>query len=76
MKLSDHLVLLHEEHPWIQNKNQARNVSLGENVGIRIKQFTLMNKFKKKVLRVSLFHTHLLEHTLFKLNSLFNTLLC
>ncbi|KGN53027.1 calcium-dependent protein kinase 24 [Cucumis sativus] len=39
-------------HPWIQNKNQARNVSLGENVGIRIKQFTLMNKFKKKVLRV------------------------
>ncbi|XP_022972167.1 calcium-dependent protein kinase 24 [Cucurbita maxima] len=40
------------EHPWIQNKNQARNIPLGENVGIGIKQFTLMNKFKKKVLRV------------------------
>ncbi|XP_021911464.1 calcium-dependent protein kinase 24 [Carica papaya] len=40
------------EHPWIQNANQARNVNLGENVRARIKQFSLMNKFKKKVLRV------------------------
>ncbi|GLT90587.1 hypothetical protein SLE2022_085120 [Rubroshorea leprosula] len=40
------------DHPWIQNANQARNVSLGENVRTRIKQFSLMNKFKKKVLRV------------------------
>lgn len=43
-----------EEHPWIQNANQARNVNLGENVRARIKQFSLMNKFKKKVLRVSI----------------------
>lgn len=30
-----------------------RDVCLGENVRLRIKQFSLMNKFKKKVLRVS-----------------------
>ncbi|GAV90073.1 Pkinase domain-containing protein/EF_hand_5 domain-containing protein [Cephalotus follicularis] len=40
------------EHPWLQNGNTAPNVSLGENVRTRIKQFSLMNKFKKKVLRV------------------------
>lgn len=40
------------EHPWIQNANKASNVPLGENVITRIKQFSLMNKFKKRVLRV------------------------
>ncbi|KAG2720899.1 hypothetical protein I3760_02G055700 [Carya illinoinensis] len=40
------------EHTWIKNKNHVRNVSLGENVRIKIKQFCLMNKFKKKALRV------------------------
>ncbi|XVE81146.1 hypothetical protein DITRI_Ditri15bG0039200 [Diplodiscus trichospermus] len=40
------------ELPWIQNYNHAPNVNLGENVRTRIKQFSLMNKFKKKVLRV------------------------
>ncbi|CAN1833541.1 Calcium-dependent protein kinase 24 [Linum perenne] len=40
------------EHPWIQNANEAPNVSLGENVRTRIKQFSIMNKFKKRVLRV------------------------
>ncbi|XP_031403679.1 calcium-dependent protein kinase 24 [Punica granatum] len=40
------------EHPWIQNLDKASNVSLGENVRAKIKQFSLMNKFKKKVLRV------------------------
>ncbi|XP_044499614.1 calcium-dependent protein kinase 24-like [Mangifera indica] len=40
------------EHPWIQNENHAPNISLGENVAARIKNFALMNKFKKKVLRV------------------------
>ncbi|XP_044466980.1 calcium-dependent protein kinase 24-like [Mangifera indica] len=40
------------EHPWIQNENHAPNISLGENVAARIKNFSLMNKFKKKVLRV------------------------
>ncbi|MBA0555366.1 hypothetical protein Golob_025549, partial [Gossypium lobatum] len=40
------------EHPWIQNLQNAPNFNLGENVGARIKQFSLMSKFKKKVLRV------------------------
>ncbi|KAK8549288.1 hypothetical protein V6N13_008964 [Hibiscus sabdariffa] len=40
------------EHTWIQNLQQAPNLNLGENVGTRIKQFSLMSKFKKKVLRV------------------------
>lgn len=40
------------DHSWIQNADKARNVSLGENVRTRIQQFSLMNKFKKKVLRV------------------------
>ncbi|KAJ7980716.1 putative Calcium-dependent protein kinase [Quillaja saponaria] len=40
------------ENPWIQNADQVRNTYLGENVRMRIKQFSLMNKFKKKVLRV------------------------
>ncbi|KAF7132189.1 hypothetical protein RHSIM_Rhsim09G0028900 [Rhododendron simsii] len=39
-------------HQWIQNAHQVSNISLGENVKARIKQFSLMNKFKKKVLRV------------------------
>ncbi|GFY81380.1 calcium-dependent protein kinase 24 [Actinidia rufa] len=39
-------------HCWIHNAHQVSNVSLGENVRSRIKQFSLMNKFKKKVLRV------------------------
>ncbi|KAK4795462.1 hypothetical protein SAY86_013456 [Trapa natans] len=40
------------EHSWIQNKDKAPNIFLGENVRSKIKQFSLMNKFKKKVLRV------------------------
>ncbi|KAF7805360.1 calcium-dependent protein kinase 24 [Senna tora] len=40
------------EHPWIQNKDQGPNICLGDHVRMRIKQFSLMNKFKKKVLRV------------------------
>ncbi|XP_022722444.1 calcium-dependent protein kinase 24-like [Durio zibethinus] len=40
------------EHAWIQNLEHAPNVNLGENVRTRIKQFSLMSKFKKKVLRV------------------------
>ncbi|XP_039169380.1 calcium-dependent protein kinase 24-like [Eucalyptus grandis] len=41
-----------EEHKWIQTVDKAPNVSLGQNVQTRIKQFSLMNKFKMKVLRV------------------------
>ncbi|CAN4099115.1 unnamed protein product [Withania somnifera] len=40
------------EHHWIQNADKVSNVCLGEGVRAKIKQFTLMNKFKKKVLRV------------------------
>ncbi|POO03431.1 Serine/threonine protein kinase [Trema orientale] len=40
------------EHPWIHDTDRVPNVSLGEHVRIRIKQFSFMNKFKKKVLRV------------------------
>ncbi|XP_052173295.1 calcium-dependent protein kinase 24-like [Diospyros lotus] len=40
------------EHRWIHNAHQVPNIPLGENVRTRIKQFSLMNKFKKKVLRV------------------------
>ncbi|XP_058202051.1 calcium-dependent protein kinase 24-like [Rhododendron vialii] len=40
------------EHRWIYNADQVPNIPLGENVRARIKQFSLMNKFKKKVLRV------------------------
>ncbi|CAB4263692.1 unnamed protein product [Prunus armeniaca] len=40
------------DHPWIRHANQVPNVPLGGNVTLRIKQFSLMSKFKKKVLRV------------------------
>ncbi|CAN6826343.1 unnamed protein product [Brassica oleracea] len=40
------------EHPWIQNAERAPNVNLGDGVRTKIQQFLLMNRFKKKVLRV------------------------
>ncbi|KAK8601899.1 hypothetical protein V6N13_058432 [Hibiscus sabdariffa] len=40
------------EHPWIQNAKKAPNVSLGETVKARLKQFSVMNKLKKRALRV------------------------
>ncbi|XP_010522188.1 PREDICTED: calcium-dependent protein kinase 24 [Tarenaya hassleriana] len=40
------------EHPWIQNPEKVPNVNLGDNVRTKIQQFMLMNKFKKKVLRI------------------------
>ncbi|KAG6528109.1 hypothetical protein ZIOFF_010258 [Zingiber officinale] len=39
-------------HPWLQNVNKAPNVNLGETVRARLQQFSVMNKFKKKALRV------------------------
>ncbi|KVI11343.1 hypothetical protein Ccrd_010242 [Cynara cardunculus var. scolymus] len=39
-------------HPWIQNAKKAPNVSLGETVKARLKQFSIMNKLKKRALRV------------------------
>ncbi|KAK2967819.1 hypothetical protein RJ640_027713, partial [Escallonia rubra] len=40
------------EHPWIQNAKKAPNVPLGEVVKSRLKQFSVMNKLKKRALRV------------------------
>ncbi|XP_016457690.1 calcium-dependent protein kinase 32 [Nicotiana tabacum] len=40
------------DHPWIQNAKRAPNVSLGETVKARLKQFSMMNKLKKRALRV------------------------
>nr|ABF81834.2 calcium-dependent protein kinase 1 [Rubia cordifolia] len=40
------------DHPWLQNANKAPNVSLGETVRARLKQFSVMNKLKKRALRV------------------------
>lgn len=40
------------DHPWIQNAKKAPNVSLGETVRARLKQFSVMNKLKKRALRV------------------------
>ncbi|XP_020236052.1 calcium-dependent protein kinase 24 [Cajanus cajan] len=40
------------DHSWIQHREHGRTISLGDQVRMRIKQFSLMNRFKKKVLRV------------------------
>uniref|UniRef100_A0A1J3D0N8 non-specific serine/threonine protein kinase n=1 Tax=Noccaea caerulescens TaxID=107243 RepID=A0A1J3D0N8_NOCCA len=40
------------EHPWIQNAKKAPNVPLGDVVRSRLKQFSVMNRFKRKALRV------------------------
>ncbi|CAL5423350.1 unnamed protein product [Camellia sinensis] len=40
------------DHPWLQNANKAPNVSLGETVRARLKQFSMMNKLKKRALKV------------------------
>eukprot|EP01018_Ginkgo_biloba_P015765 Gb_38179 [translate_table: standard] len=40
------------EHPWLQNAKKAPNVPLGDVVRARLRQFSMMNKFKKRALRV------------------------
>ncbi|XP_057791958.1 calcium-dependent protein kinase 10-like isoform X2 [Salvia miltiorrhiza] len=40
------------DHPWIQNAKKAPNVPLGDIVRARLKQFSGMNRLKKKALRV------------------------
>ncbi|GFY93655.1 calmodulin-domain protein kinase 7 [Actinidia rufa] len=40
------------DHPWLQNAKKAPNVSLGETVRARLKQFSVMNKLKKRALKV------------------------
>lgn len=52
-KLTVFALFLLVEHPWIQHAKKASNVPLGDIVRTRLKQFSLMNRFKKKALRVS-----------------------
>jgi hypothetical protein len=40
------------DHPWLQNAKKAPNVPLGDIVRTRLRQFSVMNRFKKKALRV------------------------
>ncbi|WRX34138.1 EF-hand domain - like 10 [Theobroma cacao] len=49
------------EHPWLQNAKKAPNVPLGETVKARLKQFSVMNKLKKRALRVIAEHLSLEE---------------
>ncbi|KAF4352664.1 hypothetical protein F8388_002899 [Cannabis sativa] len=49
------------EHPWIQNAKKAPNVPLGETVRARLKQFSVMNKLKKRALGVIAEHLSIEE---------------
>ncbi|VAH65616.1 unnamed protein product [Triticum turgidum subsp. durum] len=40
------------EHHWLQNAKKAPNVPLGDIVKSRLKQFSRMNRFKRRALRV------------------------
>ncbi|KAM3411017.1 hypothetical protein ACQJBY_002940 [Aegilops geniculata] len=40
------------EHTWLQNAKKAPNVPLGDIVKSRLKQFSRMNRFKRRALRV------------------------
>ncbi|KAG6491008.1 hypothetical protein ZIOFF_052340 [Zingiber officinale] len=40
------------DHPWIQNAKKAPNVPLGDVVKSRLKQFSRMNRFKRRALRI------------------------
>ncbi|XP_074561239.1 calcium-dependent protein kinase 20-like isoform X2 [Curcuma longa] len=44
------------DHPWLQNGKKAPNVNLGETVRARLQQFSMMNKFKNKALKVMAEH--------------------
>nr|GEX38198.1 calcium-dependent protein kinase 8-like [Tanacetum cinerariifolium] len=49
------------EHPWLSNVKKNPNVSLGEVVKSRLKQFSTMNKLKKQALRVVAEHLSVQE---------------
>ncbi|CAA0826799.1 Calcium-dependent protein kinase 30 [Striga hermonthica] len=49
------------DHPWIQNAKKASNVPLGDIVRARLKQFSVMNRFKKKALRLCFGRHHHLQ---------------
>ncbi|KAL9232563.1 hypothetical protein vseg_007662 [Gypsophila vaccaria] len=40
------------DHPWLLNSKTAPDVSLGETVKARLRQFSVINKLKKRALRV------------------------
>lgn len=40
------------EHPWLLNAKKAPDVPLGDVVKSRLKQFSMMNRFKRRALRV------------------------
>ncbi|KAL3638063.1 Calcium-dependent protein kinase 13 [Castilleja foliolosa] len=44
--------MLFVKHSWLQNAKKAPNVPLGDVVRSRLKQFSVMNRFKRKALRV------------------------
>lgn len=44
--------MVFSDHPWLRNLKKAPDVSLGETVLTRLRQFSVMNKFKKRALRV------------------------
>ncbi|KAJ3670221.1 hypothetical protein LUZ60_010545 [Juncus effusus] len=68
-RLTAHQVL---EHPWLRNAKKAPDVSLGETVRARLQQFAVMNKFKKRVLRV--IAEHLTVDEVAGIKDLFNKL--
>lgn len=49
------------EHPWLQNAKKAPNVPLGDVVKSRLKQFSMMNRFKRKALQVIADHLSIEE---------------
>ncbi|CAA6659013.1 unnamed protein product [Spirodela intermedia] len=49
------------EHPWLQNAKKASNVHLGDIVRARLKQFSMMNRLKKKAMRVIAEHLSIEE---------------
>ncbi|KAL4592070.1 hypothetical protein LXL04_005051 [Taraxacum kok-saghyz] len=49
------------DHPWLLNSKKAPNVALGDAVKSRLKQFSVMNKLKKRALRVVADHLSMEE---------------
>ncbi|KAI3941235.1 hypothetical protein MKX01_029809 [Papaver californicum] len=49
------------EHSWLQNAKKASNVPLGDIVRTRLRQFSVMNRLKKKAMRVIAEHLSIEE---------------
>ncbi|KAG5028027.1 hypothetical protein JHK87_011541 [Glycine soja] len=54
------------EHSWLQNAKKASNVPLGDIVRTRLRQFSLMNRLKKRALRVIAEHLSVEEVEIIK----------